>query len=153
MSERQPPQPVPALYTRHAAEIWAEIRTGWEAGESVSCLMARFGVRRSTVNYHRTQEQWSRQAPSRPPRHPRSVKLRRRTGIDALTIAESALGAALDALVEGRAADAMSLIKAGDAIGAFADFVAKLRGAGETAEPAPPPPALGSSGATEGAGA
>ena len=51
----------------------------------------------------------------------------------ALQIAETALERAMEALAQGRAQDAQALIKAGDAVGAFADFVRRLR-AGEGAQ-------------------
>lgn len=104
-----------------SAEVWRAIRAEWEAGANPATLSRRYGVCISSVCNRRDKEGWSRAGAIARLTAPAPVE------IDALAIAESALARSVEALGQGRATDAMALIKAGDAVGSFAEFVAKLR--------------------------
>lgn len=104
-----------------SAEVWAAIRAEWEAGVNPATLSRRYGVGISSICHRRDRQRWSRAGAIARLTAPAPVE------IDALAIAESALARSVEALAQGRATDAMALIKAGDAVGSFAEFVAKLR--------------------------
>lgn len=108
------------------------IREAWEQGKGAAQLGRQFDVPAATIRTRRRREGWTRITQLERPSAPAPVT------VDALTIAESALARALDCLLLGRAAEAMAMIKAGDAVGAFADFVGRLR-AEATAAPAAGP--------------
>lgn len=120
-------------YRIKSPEVWLAIRAGYEAGKSCAQLGRDFDVPNATVGYRRDKEGWRRRSTLDRLTEPAPLP------VDALTIAETALARALEALAQGRASDAMGLIKAGDAVGAFADFVAKLRRDAPAAPPAPSP--------------
>jgi hypothetical protein len=108
-------------YNIKSPDEWAAIRGEWEDGASLSELHRRHAVGVSTISNRRDKEQWRR----RP-----SPAVRDSHGeIDPVRIAEAALSRAADALAQGRGGEALTLIKAADAVGQFADFVARLKAA------------------------
>lgn len=98
----------------------AALRRDWDAGVNAPTLARRYDVGVATIYQRRDREKWVRPPPPLPPEPAGPAPT------DSLGIARAALARASEALVAGRAADALILIKAGDAVGAFADFVAEL---------------------------
>lgn len=118
-------------------ETWAEVRACYLSGWTAKACAERFGVTEHALRRRATREGWSKKA---------HAEARRAGGEDAagegtatrggpladhpVAIAETALRTAVEALAQGRAADAQALIKAGNAVGEFAEFVRELRESG-----------------------
>ena len=128
-----------------SAEVWTAIRAEWEAGVNPATLCRRYTIGVSSICNRRDKGGWTRASAIARLTAPAPV------AIDPLSIAESALARSVEALGQGRAADAMALIKAGDAIGNFAEFVAKRRAdaARRATQPCPTEDPAGRDGAAE----
>ena len=123
----------PAKYKKRPPEVWAAVRAGWEAGVAPKVLAGRYDVGVHAIRWRAREEGWTRRVAlaaasageTRAAREPEFWP--GGAPPEPLKIAETALGQALTALAQGRASDVLSLIKAADALGEFADFVRRKR--------------------------
>lgn len=120
--------------TFHTPEVWRQARAAYLEGADARAIEERFGIRENALRRRARLEVWTRRGffgehvartpelsagdltPAAPP-----------DPADPVGIAEATLREALRALANGRPGEAAALIKAGDAVGEFADFVAKKR--------------------------
>lgn len=110
-----------AAYRIRPPQIWGQIRDEWERGAGTRDLSRRHGVPHNTISCRKTREGWARRE------DPRALTDTGDLPLTALRVAEAALRHAVSALAAGRANDAAAFIKAGDAVGMFAEFVGNLR--------------------------
>jgi len=100
------------------------------SGMRAQDVAQRTGIRENTIRQRAFREGWTRKADWRK-RAKALAKAAAQTlsddPVDGLDIAEAALARAVEALRAGRAAEAAALIKAGDAVGDFAEFVKDKR--------------------------
>ncbi len=121
-----PDPAAPRRYKKRPPAVWLAIRAGWECGLSERELAERYDVTAAAIKWRARNHGWTRiVAPTAPtragdpwPHHPPAPPVR---------IAEAGLARALEALIAGRPADAIAMVKAADAIGEFADFVRRKR--------------------------
>ncbi len=115
----------------HAPEIWRLTREAYLAGATAPECEERFGVRENALRRRAVQEGWTRRAhyggamartPTLPSPAP-AAAISEPDAYNPLDICDATLREAMKALARGDAREASALIKAGDAIGEFADFV------------------------------
>lgn len=132
----------------HKRAVWDQVRAAYLDGLSAPECKEKFGVEVDALRRRAKVEKWTRRAvfgdddpPAPPPAPVDDLALvarmhERFSHPPALVIAEVALGRAMDALAAGRAAEAQAMIKAGNAVGEFAEFVQAMRREGsETVKP------------------
>lgn len=114
---------------RHPPEVWADVREAYLSGATAAECELRFGVRQGALRARARRQHWTK-AEAWAAREavlaatPAALPAPRR---ESLALAEMALARASEALRAGRATEATALIKAGDAVGDFAEFVALNR--------------------------
>ncbi len=120
-------------------ETWAAAKADYMAGMSARMVEAKRGVRENTLFRRAQREGWSRTQvwAARAEALATDAPVKRREtfvaagvepeAIRSVAIADAALREALKALERGDAREAAALIKAGDAVGEFAEFVHDLK--------------------------
>lgn len=123
----------------YAPETWAAAKADYMAGMSAKRVEAAHGIRDTTLYKRADREKWNRTkvwaaraealatAEASVPPPFAAAAAAEPEAIRSVMIADAALREALKALERGDAREAAALIKAGDAVGVFADFVANLK--------------------------
>ncbi len=123
----------------YAPETWAAAKADYMAGMSAKRVEAAHGIRDTTLYKRADREKWNRtkvwaaraEALAKEAPATRGAVFAAAAGepeeIRSVMIADAALREALKALERGDSREAAALIKAGDAVGVFADFVHNLK--------------------------
>lgn len=112
---------------RAPPETWAMVKAAYVGGKSAPQCAEEFGVEVAALRARALREGWTKKAAWSRAQAELAAAAEPLDAGDPIVIADAALNRALEALHRGHAAEAQALIKAGNAVGEFAEFVKALK--------------------------